>query len=137
MARTGQSDGALPVEGATLAVAETNMAAFVEEVRIRAALQGEVRGYTPEVGVPVRNAAADEPGTGRYAWTLPVNGQDQHILMPDTDLTAVKGLSSAAPCLKMNDSWSWWNDAAGAAVPLPARQPWLDGGIARVRSELG
>lgn len=127
--------GTLPVEGATLALAAANMLAFADAVRGQAVLEGEVRGYTPDVGESIRDEVADHPEAGRFAWVLPVNGRDQRILMPGADLAALKGLSASAPCLQVNGSWWWWNDAVTSAVPLPARQPWLEAGITRGRAE--
>ncbi|GIF08892.1 hypothetical protein [Actinoplanes siamensis] len=42
--------------------------------------------------------------------------------MPGVDLAILRGLSVETLAIKVNGSW--WNDAAGAAVPLPDQQPW-------------
>jgi hypothetical protein len=125
--------GAEPVDGAHVEAATSNMAVFATEVLARAKIEGEVRGYTAHVAEPARDENADEGG--RYGWTLDVNGQSQKILMPGVDLETVTALSAEAPMIKINNTWWWWNDAAGAAVPLPAEQPWLGTGPSRGRAE--
>ncbi|MEV6930875.1 hypothetical protein AB0M46_41175 [Dactylosporangium sp. NPDC051485] len=109
--------GTQTVDGADVAVATTNMQAFVDEVRARAEVEGQVRGYTASVGEPIRNEAADQEG--RYGWVLPVNGRHQEILMPGVDPAQLRGSSTSAPCVKVNGNSWWWNDAAGSAIPLP------------------
>jgi hypothetical protein len=98
------------------------MTAFTDEVRARADMEGQVRGYQPQIGEPVRDHAAD--GDGRYGWILPVNGRDVPVLMPGIELAGLRELSAATPLLRIGREWWWWNDATGAAVPLPARR-WL------------
>ncbi|GIF08891.1 competence protein CoiA family protein [Actinoplanes siamensis] len=107
------------VTGATLELAADNMAVFVEAVRERARIEGDTRGYTPHVGEPRRDANTD--ADGRFGWTLSVNGRDQAILMPGIELAQLRGTGLAAPCLIVNGSAWWWNDAAGMAVPIPGR----------------
>jgi hypothetical protein len=112
--------GTQAVDGAHVTVATTNMHDFVKEVQARAEVEGQTRGYTPSVGEPIRNEAADRDG--RYGWVLPVNGHHQEILMPGVDLAQLRGSSLSAPCVKVNGNSWWWNDAAGSAVPLPERR---------------
>jgi hypothetical protein len=125
--------GAQPVDGAHAEVAAINMAAFAAEVAARAETEGQVRGYTPHVGEPTRDESVD--ADGRFGWVLPVNGRPQRILMPGVDLERMRDLSAEAPMVSVNGQWAWWNDAAGAAVPLPDQQPWLGTGPARGRTE--
>jgi hypothetical protein len=125
--------GALPVDGAHVEVAAANMVAFAAKVSAQAETEGQVRGYTPQVGEPARDEAAD--AGGRFGWILPVNGRPQRILMPGVDLERLHDLSADAPMVNVNGQWAWWNDAAGAAVPLPDHQLWLGTGPARGRTE--
>lgn len=112
--------GMQAVDDAALEIAAANMTVFVEAVRDRARIEGAIRGYTPHVGEPTRNADAD--AAGRYGWTLPVNGRDQAILMPGVELAQLRGTHLSAPTITVNGSAWWWNDAAGMAVPIPARR---------------
>jgi hypothetical protein len=127
--------GAEPVDGAHAKVAADNMSTFAAEVLVRAKVEGEVRGYTPDVGEPSRDEGADDGG--RFGFVLPVNGRPQHILMPGVDLELLHGLSADTPMLRVNGAWAWWNDAAGLAVPRPDRQVWLGAGPSRGRTEPG
>ncbi|WP_097328862.1 competence protein CoiA family protein [Paractinoplanes atraurantiacus] len=112
--------GMQAVEAGALELAAANMAVFVEAVRDRARIESDVRGYTPEVGHPVRDAAADIDG--RFGWVLPVNGRDQVILMPGVELVRLRDTEVSAPCLFVNGSAWWWNDAVSMAVPIPPRR---------------
>ncbi|WP_430786925.1 competence protein CoiA family protein [Actinoplanes sp. G11-F43] len=111
--------GMQAVDEAALELAAANLAAFVEAVRERARIEGDTRGYTPHVGEPRRDAAADIDG--RFGWTLAVNGRDQAILMPGVELARLHGTGLSAPCVIVNGSAWWWNDAASMAVPIPGR----------------
>jgi hypothetical protein len=125
--------GAQPVDGAHAEVAANNMAAFTAEVSARAETEGQVRGYTPHVAEPDRDESVD--ADGRFGWLLTVNGRPQRILMPGVDLEILLGLSAETPMVNVNGQWAWWNDAAGAAVPLPDQQAWLGARPARSRTE--
>jgi hypothetical protein len=95
----------------------------MQTVREQARLEQDDRGSGGEIGEPVRDLDVDLDG--RFGWTLPVNGVEISILMPGVELTRLHDLSASALCLQINGNWWWWNDAVGAAVPLPARQAWL------------
>ena len=112
--------GMQAVDGAALELAAVNMAAFVKVVRDRARIEGDVRGYTAYVGEPMRNEAAD--ADGRFGWILSVNGREQTVLMPGVELAQLRGTHLSTPCLIVNGSAWWWNDASGMAVPIPPRK---------------
>ena len=112
--------GALHVEGAREELAAANLRPFVDAVRERALLERDVRGSGGEVGEPVRDLALDRDG--RFGWRLPVNGVEVSILMPGVELARLRELGASAPCLQINGSWTWWNAAVSAAVPLPSRR---------------
>ena len=109
-----------PVEGAAEHHAAANMTAFMTELRERATVEGEVRGYTPQVDDLVRDESLD--ADGRYGWTLQVNGQQIQVLMPGVDEATLRGLTNDVPALIVNGGMAWWNDAVGHAIPIPARQ---------------
>lgn len=106
-----------PVEGATAEVAAANMVAFIADVREHAALNGQVRGYTPSIGEPVRRESLD--ADGRYGWAVDVNGQEVTVLMPGVEESLLRGLADTVPALKVGGEWSWWAGAVQSAVPLP------------------
>ncbi|MBG0569157.1 hypothetical protein [Actinoplanes aureus] len=106
-----------PVEGATPEVAAANMNSFLDDVREHAALNGEVRGYTPQTGEPVRRESLD--ADGRYGWAVEVNGKEVEVLMPGVEESLLRGLADTVPALRVNDEWAWWSGAVQSAVPLP------------------
>jgi hypothetical protein len=105
--------GSRPVENATLAAAETNLQAFLDEATERGLRLADE---------PERDAGADVDG--RYGWVLPLVGGDRvPVLMPGSDLAELRGLSAQSYCVRVRSDWWWWADAAGMVIPLHPGRP--------------
>jgi hypothetical protein len=103
--------GTQPLTDTREDLAETNVAVFLTASAKRgAAFAGE----------PTRDPSADRDG--RYGWDLPMADDTiVRLLMPGVELTRVRDdITAHAPCLYLNGSAWWWNDAVGL-VASPAR----------------
>lgn len=107
--------GTVPLEQASEDLAVTNLDTFLTEVSERAAVLDEVpirRRIAHLNGTPVRDSTADRDG--RFGWNLPFSdGRTVPVLMPGVPLTALRDIGASAPCLYINGSSWWWDNAVG------------------------
>jgi hypothetical protein len=111
--------GTQPIEAAREDLAVANLDAFLTAVRARAAAMEQAPFRHRAAGLdgdPVRDPAADRDG--RFGWDLPLSdGRVVRVLMPGAELNALRDdVSAAAPCLYVNGTAWWWNDAVATVA---------------------
>jgi hypothetical protein len=122
--------GTAPVDGASEASAVANLAVFLTAVGQLATEMDEVSIHSRSARLdrdPARDPAADRDG--RFGWDLHFSdGHTVRLLMPGTDLSAVRDdITAQAPCLYINGNAWWWKDAvamvAGEGLVLRSTTP--------------
>ncbi|AGL14290.1 hypothetical protein [Actinoplanes sp. N902-109] len=117
--------GTAPLDDAQPDVAAANLEVFLTAVRDRVpAMGGDPLVRTAELsGDPVRDPAADRDG--RFGWDLPFSdGSLLRVLMPGVELSRLRDdISAQAPCLYVNGTACWWNDAVARVAAEGLRMP--------------
>ena len=111
--------GEEPIGDAREDLAAANLEAFLAGVRRRAADLDEVpiRQRVAHLdGEPIRDPRADRDG--RFGWDLPLSdGRQVRLLMPGVELGLIRDdITAQAPCLYVNGSAHWWNDAVDSVA---------------------